>query len=370
MGWQIYKSNGQEYRYYVLKRKVGMRQNNGGVWRPYYKVFKGKTKKEAEAKYNAYMSKNNHGIDCFGKEVERYITEVLQRSDKTPGTIALYSNAYNAILKPSVLAGKPLQDIKPLDLQQLYNHAKCGATTVINLHKLLSGFFKYASANGLCNNITAADYSLPKPKPRKDNANPNTIEVWEKCEIEKILNDTKAERLHFLLVLLYYTGLRIGEALALKYSDFDLQNSVLKVNKQIHFANKANNALSPPKTKHAIRTIGLHANLIHSFEEHKKRFETEKQERGYKTDFVFTTCTGKLYDQRSLPKTARRIYKKIGVPYKPFHTYRHTFGTVLAENGAPLQEVARLMGHSSTVVTAKYYIEVSDKQLKNAVSML
>ena len=94
------------------------------------------------------------------------------------------------------------------------------------------------------------------------------------------------------------------------------------------------------------------------------------REKGYETPFVFTTDSGNLNDYRNIVRACRRYYDTIGVEPKGFHTYRHTFGTLLCRNGIPIQVAASLLGHTDINVTARYYINVSDGEKIDAVESI
>ena len=90
----------------------------------------------------------------------------------------------------------------------------------------------------------------------------------------------------------------------------------------------------------------------------------------YKTDFVFTTSTGRPYEDANIHRALDRYYGHIGVPHKKLHAYRSTFCTNLCRNGVPIQIASKLLGHKSIEVTSKYYTAVSDDEKKNALSAL
>ena len=92
--------------------------------------------------------------------------------------------------------------------------------------------------------------------------------------------------------------------------------------------------------------------------------------KGFRTNQLFTTSTGKLIDPRSLRHTLDRLHADAGVPQYGFHVYRHTFGTRLAAKGVALQTLSSLMGHSDISVTAKYYINIPAAEKIEAIKAL
>ena len=118
------------------------------------------------------------------------------------------------------------------------------------------------------------------------------------------------------------------------------------------------------------RTIPCNEIVREELKRHRKWHLKEMKENGYESDFIFTTKTGGLCDQRNISRACNRYYDRIGVEQKGFHTYRHTFGTNLCRNGIPIQTASVLLGHEDISVTAKYYVNVGLDQRQAAVDSL
>ena len=103
---------------------------------------------------------------------------------------------------------------------------------------------------------------------------------------------------------------------------------------------------------------------------YKKWHKAEMMENGYRTEYIFTTKTGNIYDKHSIRTACNRLYRKFGVTCRSFHVYRHTFGISLAKKGVPIQTVAALMGHSDINVTRNYYINVDTDDKLNAIKII
>jgi integrase len=128
--------------------------------------------------------------------------------------------------------------------------------------------------------------------------------------------------------------------------------------------------LASTKSEESIRMIPLNSYVINEFWIHKKWHAEQQCTMGYQTDFIFTTQSGHHIDKRCESVTFRRFYKRIGVPYRRFHVYRHTFGTNLCKRGVPIQVTSKLLGHASIEVTSKYYVHVDEKQKIEAIEKL
>ena len=358
--------NGNKYK--TARRKVGQKLNENGVWVPDYRLFYGKTKKEAVAKADAYTNNLNRGITnkplYFGELMDRFIKEVFKKDSRyKDSTKKLYISSYNANVRDSNFAGQLIKNIKSIDLQTLYNSLTCGPSTVKAIHKLIKLFYVYLEKEEICRDITG---NIVLPKVVKKNGNTvedGNIETWTDEELKIILDGSSEHRLHLLFVLAAYTGCRISELLGLTYED--ITDNALMVNKQAYESKTVS-----PKSDSSVRAIPLSEYVVNEVREHKTWHTEEMLKNNYRTDFIFTTQTGKLYDRHNIYHACSRLYKRLGVTSRPFHAYRHTFATKLAKSGVSIQTVAALLGHSDTEVTSKYYINVDMEDKTAAISKL
>lgn len=124
------------------------------------------------------------------------------------------------------------------------------------------------------------------------------------------------------------------------------------------------------KTSSSYRSIPLTKSTIQEIEAHKAWQRREMMEKGYRTEYLFTTSTGAWYLRRNVKKALDRLCKREGLPHHKFHAFRHTFGTNLSRAGVPIEEVSELMGHSRIETTAKYYINIDADRKREAVEKL
>lgn len=185
-----------------------------------------------------------------------------------------------------------------------------------------------------------------------------------------------------LIMLVFGTGLRIGEALGLKWSDIEFDNCTLTVSrtfKRVHLVNTTSSEKKTeilqlePKTKSSKRTIPIPTNVLKELNKHKKRQAEEKLKTGevyIDNDLIFPNEMGEPTDTRNLTRSYERALKKAEIKYKNFHTLRHTFATRLFENEVPLKTVQVLMGHSNIKTTADIYTHVMPDEKIKAVEKL
>lgn len=367
--------NGKEY--YRIYRKVGMKVNALGIWVDDRKAFYGSCKREAEEKYQEYIQRQRSGQStteaCLGQLIEQYINTVFKFSKLAESTKNQYISAYGKIFRSEELAGRKPCEVSALDLQEFYNNLSDDKITKARgLHFLLRRFYQYAELHGICRDITVS-LTLPKKVQAEISIdNPNDIEVWEDADLKVLLSALEGHRMKFLIIMAVNTGCRIGELLALTYGDID--NGLLHITKQLSEAKTSSGScaphLSPLKTAASSRVIPLSSVVLGELENHAAWQRCEMMKKGYRTEYLFTTSTGAWYRQRNIRKALDRLCTHEKLPHHKFHAFRHTFGTNLSRAGIPIEETAKLLGHSSIETTAKYYININAARKQDAVDAL
>lgn len=153
------------------------------------------------------------------------------------------------------------------------------------------------------------------------------------------------------IYLCMFTGLRIGELCALKWSDIDLDERMLHINKtaqRLIINNKSSVSLTPPKTGNSIRIIPLPAFLVKKLEE----FKTDN-------DCFLLSGTNKIVEPRCLTYRFKTILKKANLPMVKFHSLRHTFATNCLQQKFDIKTLSEILGHANVNVTMKIYVHSS-----------
>lgn len=195
------------------------------------------------------------------------------------------------------------------------------------------------------------------------------ISVFTKKEQQVIesfcLNHKKKNYIGIVICL--YTGIRLGELLALTWEDIDFNSNLLTINKTSYSAKldgKTQIIVDKPKTKKSIRVIPLPNQLV-------KLLKIIKKESNSK--YVITTRNSGMVGNRSYQRTFKFILKKVNVPYRNFHSLRHTFATNAIELGMDVKTLAEILGHTNAMITLNRYshsllnykIEMMNKLGKN-----
>ena len=185
---------------------------------------------------------------------------------------------------------------------------------------------------------------------------PKTVEKKVECFtvpeqklIEQAVMNDKRKKMKGIIICLY-TGLRIGELLALEWEDIDLVKAELTVNKTCHDGKNKNGIFcritDTPKTSNSRRVIPLPKQIMPILKELKKQSDSP---------LVITGNIGTL-SVRSYQRSFERLQKKIGIPKRSFHSLRHTFATRAIECGMDIKSLSEILGHVKPAITLNRYV--------------
>jgi integrase len=172
-----------------------------------------------------------------------------------------------------------------------------------------------------------------------------------------------------VLVLIAATGLRKGEALALRWDRVDLDAGTVKVAATISRINQKL-VISEPKTDRSRRTVPLPPAVVAMLRKHRTDQKAERLRAGNQwTDsgLVFTTEFGGPVDPRNLLRVIEVAAKTAGGEGVGVRTLRHSAAVGWLESGVHIKAVADLLGHSSIAITGDVYGHTSDDTARAAV---
>ena len=187
---------------------------------------------------------------------------------------------------------------------------------------------------------------IQRPKARERQV--ECVSKTEQRKIETYISRKNKPKL-FGIILCLYTGLRIGELLALEWTDIDLVKGIMTISKSSHdvwINGEYFKAIDTPKTQSSERIIPLPKQLLLRLKELKKQ-----SQEGY----IIGNERGHGVPIRSYQKTFETILKHLDIPHKGFHSLRHTFATRALECGMDVKTLSELLGHKNPTVTLKRY---------------
>lgn len=244
------------------------------------------------------------------------------------------------------LNGEVLQDfvLSELESGNLNTKGKLANNSVIGIVNVLKGAMSTALSLNKIDKNEMSKIKLPSPTEKPVNA-------FERHEQEKIvkycLESKKNNYIGFVICL--YTGIRLGELLALTWNDIDFAKGLMSITKTTYRI-KENGVprivVDEPKTKNSIRVIPLSKNLLDLLKKIKKTSNS---------NYVISTRNNGIVGTRSYQRTFERILSKLDIPYKNFHSLRHTFATRAVELGMDIKTLSEIIGHKNPMITLQRY---------------
>lgn len=328
---------------------------------------------------------------------DRYIS---LKHDIKPNTKANYNYIYDHFVRKTI--GRTLlRDIKYSDIKYFYYHLMndlgIKALTLDNVHTVLHPVFEMAIRDGIIRtNPTAGVMAEIK----KSN-------LWDKGTRHALTKEQTSAFLDFaenhpvynhwlsLFVVLFGTGMRVGEVSGLRWADLDFEKREISINHNLVYARwdgdggKETFHITTPKTAKGIRMIPMMDEV----------YEALRAEYIHQTDtgcctavvdglsgFVFRNRFGRPLHQGTINNAIKRVYtcynndeiikaakakrKPLLIPDFSCHHIRHTFCTRLCERETNIKAIQEIMGHSDVQTTLDIYAEATSEVKHEAMRAL
>jgi integrase len=247
-----------------------------------------------------------------------------------------------------------LKDLKTEHVQGFYNRLLeegVGIHTVLYTHAVLHRALEQAVKASMLTRNPASYTQLPK-KPVTE------MEILTESQVSQFLIAAKGHRLDALFHLALITGARQMELLGLKWSDLDWVKQTLKIERQLLRPDGDGVKFSAPKTRYGRRLVALGSKTIEVLRKHydfQRRERLAAGEHWNEYGLIFTSRVGTPIHYYNLLDNFHDLLKCAGLPIIHFHSLRHTCASLLLNQGVPVIEVSRRLGHSRASITLDVY---------------
>ena len=238
-------------------------------------------------------------------------------------------------------------------------HAGLASKSLGHVHAALQGVLAAAVEDGLIPTNPAASKRARQARPRGGNGTKvRADQCWTTEQARAFLAATAEDRLGALWTTLLGTGLRRGEAIALRWDDLDLDAGTLRVAGSDTVVRGQVIESDETKSPAGIRTIVLGDDLVAALREHRRRQAEERLVAGplwADTGAVFAEADGQPVHPTKASRTFSREAARVGLPAIGLHGLRHTHATMLLRDGVPVTAVAQRLGHANPSITLSVY---------------
>lgn len=298
----------------------------------------------------------------LGEWMARWMENEVLGSVK-PSSYQAYRRQIDRHLLPA-LGHCPLSQITPALIHDFVEGLRAkglSASTSRGVYRLLRAAMRFAQEEGIlrknpCKKIRIYIEETPAQR---------VLTPAEQRALRAAI--TKEQDLPALLSL--YTGMRLGEVCALKWSDIDWEKRTLTVRRTVQRIERAKQtevgktllAVGTPKSRCSHRVLPLPDFLV-------DMLRALQSTRG-SAEYVFSTAAHAA-EPRTVQRRFKRLLKKLGIEGAHFHTLRHSFATRLLELGVDIKTLSLLLGHGSAKTTLDYYAHSLFEQQQSAIARL
>ncbi|WP_438312332.1 tyrosine-type recombinase/integrase [Sporosarcina sp. FA9] len=281
----------------------------------------------------------------------------------------------------------PIAKIDTRTLQSIFvdlNKKKLSKSLMENAKVTANFIFRYAVEHKMRIDNPITHVVIPKKVLTVEEIENTTVEekYFERYELDEFLRATITDGLQFdkeWFYLLAFTGMRVGELCALKWTDIFYDSNELRITKTMDMPdhNMRKFKITPPKTKASIRTIDIDEEILNMLKRHKViqnkiRLSTRKDiEDFHDGNFVFCRQNGYPYSSRFIYDRIIRLIKKTSITkIEGPHILRHTHITMLTEAQVDLKTIMDRVGHEDSKTTMDIYTHVTEKMKEDATAKI
>lgn len=294
-------------------------------------------------------------------------------------TFTRYEGIYRNYILNSQIGNMPLDSLTLNDFQRFFNTIVCkddgtvlSQGTLKKIKNLLHNALDCALKNDLIRRNPIDGVEIPNiaaaPKVRR------TLTTAEQTSYLEAISDSSYR---FILLTAFSTGLRLGELIALTWSNIDFENRKILVSKAVATGKMfqedgsytSTKVVKTPKSSAGIRKVPISADLslllYRIYQLQRNKALKEGKSSTLKDQLVFQTQNKTMYNKRNIQRAHERICQKANIDYINFHGLRHTYASNLLDKELSLLTIRDILGHAKTSTT-EIYTHTTNEAVENA----
>ena len=284
-----------------------------------------------------------------------FADEFLERAKKLRknSTVIHLERNIRLYFKPH-FKDKKMQDIKNKDIVSFHDFLlgdlKLSVSTAKVAHGILSSIFNHAIRLEYININPCREVGNIDKKEDKRMA------YWTLEEFKQFLSVVDNLKYRAFFLLMFYSGCRIGEILALEWKDINFENNTIHINKRVY-----DGEIDTPKTDSSIRTIKIPEHTTKAIKEYKNTLSV-------KEDYYAFGLYYKPMNAKSPWLMFRKFIEWSGVSTIRLHDLRHSHASYLINKGYDIQIISKRLGHTNTSITYDVYSHLYPNKEDEAVN--
>jgi integrase len=251
------------------------------------------------------------------------------------------------------IGSKALQKLARLDIEAWHTTLRNGglaARTIGHAHRVLGKSLSDAESDGLVIKNICKVQKAPKVAEQ---------EMVIVQDVPGLVDKLRGSRLYVQAVVALFTGMRLGEILALREQRVNLESGVIGVREALEETQAHGIRFKAAKTKAGRRNITLPTFVVEALREHRRELLEIRMKLGIgklkPEDLLFGNLEGQPLRPSTVSSDWGEVAERIGMPEITFHALRHTHASQLIANGVDIVTISKRLGHAKPNVTLAIY---------------
>jgi integrase len=335
---------------------IDVRDPQSGARRRKWHSFAG-TKRQAQVKCAELVAAAGRDdyIEPSKATVGDFVRARIDQWEAAGDITARTAERLRQLLKHQIaphLGAKVLRKLRPLDIEHWHTALRdsVSARTIGHAHRVLSKALRDAAKNDLVSRNVCKEQAAPKLE---------AVEQQIVRDIPALVAKLQGWRYGTVAMVALFGGLRLGEVLALRWNNVDLDRKVLRVVEALEQTKRFGVRFKPPKSKAGKRDVTMPDILVEALRERRKAQLELRMQLGVgrlpDDALLFASIEGRPLSTIDVSVLWGRFAASIGMPEITFHALRHTHASQLIDAGVDIATISKRLGHATPGITLNVY---------------